>query len=59
MRSFSREIWNVCFGSLAALFTNTTRTAAFEGEPDIDCAGGGHKKARYKTGLSIFLVAGA
>jgi hypothetical protein len=28
--------------------------SAFGRKADIDCAGGGHKKARYKTGLSIF-----
>jgi hypothetical protein len=33
--------------------------SAFGRKADIDCSGGGHKKTRYKTGLSIFGSGGA
>jgi len=45
---------NVCFGASAVIRNLTTSMAAFGGKADIKKELGGHKKARHKTGLSVF-----
>jgi hypothetical protein len=50
---------NVRFGSVAVVHPDTTRMSAFGSKADIECDDNRHKKARYKTGLSIFGSGGA
>jgi hypothetical protein len=55
----SQERQSGRFGSLAVVHPDTTRMSPLGRIADIGYAGGGHKKARYKTGLSIFGSGGA
>jgi hypothetical protein len=55
----TRKKYDVRFGSVAVVHPDTTRMSAFGRKADIEYANGGHKKTRYKTGLSLIGSGGA